>query len=125
MKVLPQRFAKYGLEINAEKTKLVDFRRPRWGYDPKKHGPKPDTFSFLGFTHYWGKTWKGGHTIKRKTEGEADVSHAFAGSGSGAGTTGIVRWRSSTRRCARSCVVTTSITACAVTADAWNGYLIG
>jgi RNA-directed DNA polymerase len=68
MKALPQRFARYGLEINREKTKLVNFRQPRWGYDPKKHGPKPDTFSFLGFTIYWGKTWKGGHTIKRKTE---------------------------------------------------------
>jgi len=68
MKAIPQRFARYGLEINREKTKLVDFRRPCWGYDPKKHGPKPDTFSFLGFTHYWGKTWKGGHTIKLKTE---------------------------------------------------------
>jgi group II intron reverse transcriptase/maturase len=68
MKALPQRFARYGLEINREKTKLVDFRRPRWGYDPQKHGPKPDTFSFLGFTHYWGKTWKGGYTIKLKTE---------------------------------------------------------
>lgn len=68
MDVLPKRFGKYGLEINTEKTKQVDFRRPRWGYDPGKHGPKPDTFSFLGFTFYWGKTWKGGHTIKRKTE---------------------------------------------------------
>ena len=67
MRALPQRFARYGLEINREKTKRVDFRRPRWGYDPKKHGPKPDTFSFLGFTCYWGKTWKGGHTIKWKT----------------------------------------------------------
>jgi RNA-directed DNA polymerase len=70
MKVLPQRFAKYGLQINAEKTKLVRFARPRWGFDPAKHDPKPDTFTFLGFTHYWGKTKKGGHTIKRKTEGK-------------------------------------------------------
>jgi RNA-directed DNA polymerase len=68
MKAIPQRFARYGLEINREKTKLVDFRQPPWGYDPQKHGPKPDTFSFLGFTHYWGKTWKGGYTIKLKTE---------------------------------------------------------
>jgi group II intron reverse transcriptase/maturase len=67
MRALPQRFARYGLEINEGKTRLVDFRRPRWGYDPQKHGPKPDTFSFLGFTIYWGKTWKGGYTIKRKT----------------------------------------------------------
>ena len=70
MQVLPLRFAKYGLQINAEKTKLVRFARPRWGFDPAKHGPKPDTFTFLGFTHYWGKTKKGGHTIKRKTEGK-------------------------------------------------------
>jgi group II intron reverse transcriptase/maturase len=68
MRALPQRFGRYGLEINREKTKLVDFHRPRWGYDPRKHGPKPGTFTFLGFTHYWGKTFKGGHTIKLKTE---------------------------------------------------------
>jgi group II intron reverse transcriptase/maturase len=68
MAVLPKRFARYGLQINEEKTRLVDFRRPRWGYDPGKHGPPPDTYSFLGFTIYWGRTWKGGYTIKRKTE---------------------------------------------------------
>ena len=68
MRALPQRFGRFGLEINREKTQLVDFRRPRWGYDPRKHGPKPGTFTFLGFTHYWGKTFKGGHTIKLKTE---------------------------------------------------------
>jgi len=28
MKALPQRFAKYGLEINAEKTRMISFRRP-------------------------------------------------------------------------------------------------
>ena len=66
MEVLPKRFAKYGLEINAEKTKLVDFRRPQ----RPTSGGKPGTFSFLGFVHYWGKTWRGGYTIKRKTEGK-------------------------------------------------------
>ena len=29
MRALPKRFAKYGLQINEEKTRLVDFRRPR------------------------------------------------------------------------------------------------
>ena len=47
MEVLPKRFARYGLEINEEKTRMVNFCRPCWGHDPKKHGPKPDTFSFL------------------------------------------------------------------------------
>ena len=66
MAVLPKRFAKYGLEINADKTKLVDFGRPQ----RPASGDKPGTFSFLGFVHYWGKTWRGGSTIKRKTEGK-------------------------------------------------------
>lgn len=70
MEVLPKRFGKYGLQINTEKTKLVNFRRPRRGQTLRRHDSKPDTFSFLGFTHYWGKTWKGGYTIKRKTEGK-------------------------------------------------------
>ena len=64
--VLPKRFAKYGLEINTEKTTVVDFGRPQ----RSSGGRQPGTFSFLGFVHYWGKTWRGGHTIKRKTEGK-------------------------------------------------------
>ena len=61
MEVSRLRFAKYGLEIHPEKTKLVDFRHP---WDSKV---KPETFDFLGFTHYWGKTQKGGYAIKKKT----------------------------------------------------------
>jgi group II intron reverse transcriptase/maturase len=70
MKVLPLRFAKYGLEINADKTKLVRFVRPSRKGDPLVVGRRPGTFSFLGFTHDWGRTRKGGYTIKRKTEGK-------------------------------------------------------
>ena len=70
MKVLPQRFAKYGLEVNTEKTKLVDFTRPRCDTGLNGSGGKPGTFSFLGFVYYWGKTFKGGYTVKRKTEGK-------------------------------------------------------
>jgi RNA-directed DNA polymerase len=66
MEVLPKRFAKYGLKINAEKTKLVDFSRPQ----RRREGRNPGTFSFLGCVPYGGKTWRGGTTIKRKTEGK-------------------------------------------------------
>ena len=59
--VLSKRFRKYGLTIHADKTRLVDFRHP---WDSKK---KPGTFDFLGFTHYWGKTKKGGFCIRKKT----------------------------------------------------------
>lgn len=58
--LLPERFGQYGLTIHPEKTKLVDFRRP-------VPSDKADTFDFLGFTHYWGKTRKGGTAVKRKT----------------------------------------------------------
>jgi group II intron reverse transcriptase/maturase len=61
LEVLPKRFGKYGLEIHPDKTKLVDFLHP-WD-----SGRKPETFDFLGFTHYWGKTRKGGNAIKKKT----------------------------------------------------------
>jgi len=61
MNVLAKRLARYGLELNPEKTRLVDFRHP-WD-----SGRKPETFDFLGFTHYWGKTRKGGFAILKKT----------------------------------------------------------
>ena len=64
--VLPKRVAKYGLEINAEKTTMVDFRRPQ----RQPSGRKTGTFRFLGCVHDWGKTWRGGYPIKRQTEGK-------------------------------------------------------
>ena len=48
---------------------MISFRRPPRDYTRQTHGPKPGTFSFLGFTHYWGKTKKGWYTIKWKTDG--------------------------------------------------------
>ena len=64
-KVIAKRFARFGLKINAEKTRLVRFGRPpRGGGGP---GDKPGTFDFLGFTHYWGKSRKGHNVVKTKT----------------------------------------------------------
>jgi group II intron reverse transcriptase/maturase len=69
MRTLPLRFAKYGLTIHPEKTKVVPFRRPP--RDPGPQGPdpqqRPGTFDLLGFTHCWGPTRKGGWTVKRET----------------------------------------------------------
>jgi len=60
--VLPKRFGKYRLIIHPEKTRLVAFGRP-CGHQEKQ----PETFDFLGFTHYWGKSRRGTWVIKRKT----------------------------------------------------------
>jgi group II intron reverse transcriptase/maturase len=59
--LLPLRFEQYGLTIHPEKTCLVDFRHP-W-----VSKGKPETFDFLGFTHYWGKTRNKGFAAKKKT----------------------------------------------------------
>jgi RNA-directed DNA polymerase len=64
-KVLPKRFERFGLSIHPEKSRMVQFSRPYW-----KQGKGPGSFAFLGFTHYWAKTLKGGWTIKRKTQGK-------------------------------------------------------
>jgi group II intron reverse transcriptase/maturase len=48
--VLAKRFAKYGLRLHPEKTRLVDFRRP-----PRAGGSgsqRERSFGLLGFTHY-------------------------------------------------------------------------
>ncbi len=60
---LPQRFARFGLEVHPEKTRLLRFRRPRRDGD----GPEPGSFDFLGFTHYWGRSRRGKRVLKRRT----------------------------------------------------------
>lgn len=60
--VLPKRFARYNLTLHPEKTRLVRFKKPR-----DEDEGKPETFDFLGFTHYWGKSRKGFPVIKHKT----------------------------------------------------------
>ena len=64
-RVIAKRFARFGLKINAEKTRLVRFGRPPLGGGGS--GDKPGTFDFLGFTHYWGKSRKGHNVVKTKT----------------------------------------------------------
>ncbi len=62
LRVLPKRFGKYGLTIHPDKTRLVAFGRPRG-----TQGKRPETFDFLGFTHYWGKSRRGKWIVKTKT----------------------------------------------------------
>lgn len=59
--VLPKRFARYGIELHPEKTRLIPFGKPGWCAE------YPETFEFLGFTHFWGKARNGYWVILRKT----------------------------------------------------------
>ena len=68
MAVLGKRFAKYGLTIHPEKTRLVPFRKPPHPARPRgPHDSGPGTFDLLGFTHYWALSRKGRWVVKRKT----------------------------------------------------------
>jgi RNA-directed DNA polymerase len=50
-----ERLAKFGLELNADKTRLIEFGRFA-ARDRKHRGEgKPETFTFLGFTHFCGQ----------------------------------------------------------------------
>ncbi len=68
LEVLPKRFGKYGLTLHPEKTRLVSFRRPS-SPDGGKRDARPGTFDLLGFTHYWGRSYRGYMVIKRQTAG--------------------------------------------------------
>jgi group II intron reverse transcriptase/maturase len=69
MEVLPKRFGKYGLALHPDKTRLISFRRPpQEAGGGKDHGPgRSGTFDLLGFTHYWGRTRRGGWAVMRQT----------------------------------------------------------
>ena len=69
LEVLPKRFAKYGLTIHPEKTRLVPFERPDCASKtPGTEGHHPSgTFDLLGFTHFWSRSLKGNWVVKRRT----------------------------------------------------------
>jgi len=68
LEVLPKRFEKFGLRLNLEKTRLVYFNRPGTASSQSQLIKKrPETFDFLGFTHYWGKSRRKRWIVKNKT----------------------------------------------------------
>ncbi len=54
-KALSQRLNKFGLALNQDKTRLIEFGRFAIGNYKKKNKGKPSTFDFLGFTHICSK----------------------------------------------------------------------
>ena len=61
--LLRERLAKFGLKLNAGKTRLIRFKR--WA--EQDQAGRPETFHFLGFTHHVGRTRAGKFTVKRRT----------------------------------------------------------
>jgi RNA-directed DNA polymerase len=65
-KQLGERLNKFGLKLAEEKTRNIQFGRYA-RENAREQGRKPDEFTFLGFTHYCGKTKKGYFKVKRRT----------------------------------------------------------
>lgn len=63
---LPGRLGEFGLRLAAEKTRCIEFGRFA-RESAYKRGEKPKEFTFLGFTHYCGKTKQGYFKVKRRT----------------------------------------------------------
>ncbi len=61
------RLGKFNLNIATEKTKIIAFGRFAEERCAKIGRNKPETFDFLGFTHYCSKSEQGKFRVKRKT----------------------------------------------------------
>ena len=65
MAVLGKRFARFGLRLHPQKTRMVEFRQPR--RSQQRRGPGQGSFDLLGFTHYWARSRRGTWVVKRRT----------------------------------------------------------
>jgi len=65
-KRLRDRLEGFGLEVAEEKTRGIEFGRFA-REEASRRGEKPKEFTFLGFTHYCGKTREGYFKVKRRT----------------------------------------------------------
>ena len=63
---LKERFARYELELHPEKTRVLSFGRYE-RENAERTGRKPNTFDFLGFTHYCGLSRRGKFMVNRLT----------------------------------------------------------
>ena len=64
---LRERFAKFGLELHPDKTKLIEFGRLADRNRAARGEGKPETFSFLGFTHICARSKNGRFWVRRIT----------------------------------------------------------
>ena len=64
--VLGKRLARYGLTLHPDKTRFVDFRNTLTNgmSHPEADGT---SFTFLGFTHIWGKSRAGKNVVRQVT----------------------------------------------------------
>ena len=69
LELLQARLGKFGLQVSGDKTKVLKFGRQVWK-QAQRSKEKVETFNFLGFTHYCGKSRQGYFIMGHKTSKE-------------------------------------------------------
>jgi RNA-directed DNA polymerase len=64
---LGERLRKFNLELHPDKTRVIEFGKYAERNRAKRGGGKPETFTFLGFTHVCSKNRKGRFNLGRVT----------------------------------------------------------
>ena len=68
MAELKKRLGKFGLELHSDKTRLIEFGKRSSEQRARRGDGRPETFNFLGFSHYCGKSRDGRFVDKRRTD---------------------------------------------------------
>jgi len=69
LELLHTRLEKFGLQVSEDKTKVLKFGQQVWK-QAQRSKEKVETFNFLGFTHYCGKSRQGYFVMGHKTSKE-------------------------------------------------------
>jgi group II intron reverse transcriptase/maturase len=70
MKALPERLAKFGLELAPDKTRLIRFG--------KGGGPRNERFDFLGFEFRWEPSWRTKRPVVKRRTSRKKLQNAVA-----------------------------------------------
>jgi RNA-directed DNA polymerase len=78
---LRERFSRFGLELHPDKTRLIEFGRCAAERRRARGLGKPETFTYLGFTHTSARAGRGGRFSRPAQDRvETDAGQAQAGS---------------------------------------------
>ena len=66
LNAVKERFGSFGLDLHPDKTRLIEFGRLARENRQQRGQGKPETFDFLGFTHYCTETRRGNFMLGRK-----------------------------------------------------------
>ncbi|MBD3258179.1 group II intron reverse transcriptase/maturase [candidate division GN15 bacterium] len=70
LRELHSRMEKFGLQLHPTKTRLIEFGRFAEDNRRQRGEGSPETFDFLGFTHYCGRLRNGRFRVKRRSIGK-------------------------------------------------------